>query len=284
MELTKNAYAKINLTLDLTGVLPNGYHGIFTAMQTVSLADEVRIKKLQTPEIIISSNKKNIPLDMSNTAFKAAKLFFEETQKKDGAEIYIQKNIPSEAGLAGGSADAAAVLSLLNEMYDFPLSEKQLLEIAVKIGADVPFCVRGSTQLCQNIGEVMSALPDFKSYVVIAKPEEGVSTKEAFSRFDNASELKHPDNQSFLFYAANGDYKNALCNAFNIFELLTDVKQGQYIKDAMNKNGAFYSSMSGSGSSYFGLFDSLEKAKECENELRENVYFTCVCETVNRKN
>ena len=279
---TKKAYAKINLTLDLTGVLPNGYHPIFTLMQTVSLCDEIGLEITDSGVIEIEAEDKNIPLDMSNTAYKAAALFLEKIGKSNtGVKIYIDKKIPSQAGLAGGSADAAAVLSLLNEHFSFPLSEKALLAIALKVGADVPFCVKGKTQLCQNIGEVMSELPAFSAFVVIAKPEEGVSTKEAFARFDTSESIRHPDNNSFLFYASIGEYKKALENAFNIFEQLSEVKQGEYIKETMKKHGAYYASMSGSGSAFFGLFDTKEDAEKCERELRENVYFTCVCETVN---
>lgn len=279
---TKKAYAKINLTLDLTGVLPNGYHPIFTLMQTVSLCDEIGIEITDSGVIEIEAEDKNIPLDMSNTAYKAAALFLEKIGKSDtGVKIYMDKKIPSQAGLAGGSADAAAVLTLLNEHFSFPLSEKELLSIALKVGADVPFCVKGKTQLCQNIGEVMSELPAISAFVVIAKPEEGVSTKEAFARFDTSENIRHPDNNGFLFYASRGEYKKALENAFNIFEQLSDVKQGEYIKETMKKHSAFYASMSGSGSAFFGLFDSREAAEKCERELRENVYFTCVCETVN---
>lgn len=279
---TKKAYAKINLTLDLTGVLPNGYHPIFTLMQTVSLCDEIGVEITGTGVIEIESEEKNIPLDMSNTAYKAAALFLEKIGKSDvGVKIYIDKNIPSQAGLAGGSADAAAVLNLLNEHFSFPLSEKELLALALKVGADVPFCVKGKTQLCQNIGEVMSELPAFSAFVVIAKPEEGVSTKEAFARFDKSENISHPDNDNFLFYAARGEYKKALENAFNIFELLSVVEQGEYIKETMKKYGAYYASMSGSGSAFFGLFDSYEDAQKCEKALSDKVYFTCVCETVN---
>ncbi len=279
---TKKAYAKINLTLDLTGVLPNGYHPIFTLMQTVSLCDEIGVEISDSGLIEIESDEKNIPLDMSNTAYKAAKLFLEATDKSGtGVKIRIEKNIPSQAGLAGGSADAAAVLTLLNEHFSFPLSEKELLGIALKVGADVPFCVKGKTQLCQNIGEVMSELPAFSAFVVIAKPEEGVSTKDAFARFDKSENIVHPDNNSFLFYASRGEYKKALENAFNIFENLSEVKQGEYIKETMKKHGAYYASMSGSGSAYFGLFDTFEAAEKCEKVLKEKVFFTCVCETVN---
>ena len=282
---TKKAYAKINLTLDLTGVLPNGYHPIFTLMQTVSLCDEVAVEINDSGVIEIESDNRNMPLDMSNTAYKAAALFLEKTaDTSTGVKIRIDKKIPSEAGLAGGSADAAAVLNLLNEHFSYPLSEKELLGIALKVGADVPFCVKGKTQLCQNIGEVMTELPAVSAFVVIAKPEEGVSTKEAFARFDESENISHPNNDNFLFYAARGEYKKALENAFNIFELLTPVAQGEYIKEIMKKHGAYYASMSGSGSAFFGLFDSIEDAQKCEKELRDNVYFTCVCETLNKCN
>lgn len=278
METVVKAYAKINLTLDLTAVLPNKYHGIFTVMQSVGLYDNVTIKT-GSEGLRLSCSEKYIPCDDRNTAFKAARLFYERAGITPECDIYIKKVIPSGAGLAGGSADAAAVLKGLNNIYPGVLSHKDIMEIALQVGADVPFCYVGGTRLCQNIGEVLSFLPPLTAHVLIVKPYERVSTKDAYARFDSAESITHPDNDSFLFYAAQGDYREAVKYASNMFEALSDVKSGKEIKDTMNNNGAWFSSMSGSGSAYYGLFETEEAARKCAELLRGKAENVFVCRT-----
>ncbi len=278
MELRLKAYAKINLTLDLTGILPNKYHGIFTLMQSVGLYDTVTIKT-GTRGLSLRCSEKYIPCDDRNTAYKAARLFYEKAGLEPDCEIYIKKVIPSGAGLAGGSADAAAVLKGLNSLYPDKLTHRDIMNIAFSVGADVPFCYVGGTKLCQNIGEIMSALPSLYSDVLIVKPYERVSTKDAYARFDSAQSISHPDNDSFLFYAARGDYKEAVKYAENMFETLSDVKSGKEIKEIMNGCGAWFSSMTGSGSCYFGLFDYPEDAKKCAGLLKEKAENVFICKT-----
>ncbi len=277
MEVRLKAYAKINLTLDLTGILPNSYHGIFTCMQSVGLYDSVTVKKAEEG-ITLRCSEKYIPCDMRNTAYKAAALFLSKAGITEGCEIYIKKVIPSGAGLAGGSADAAAVLKGLSVIYPDALSHKDIMQTALEVGADVPFCYIGGTRLCQNIGEIMSPLPPLHTNVLIVKPRERVSTKDAYQRFDTAESISHPDNDSFLFYAAKGEYKEAVKYSENLFEDLSDVSSGKEIKEILSSHGAWFSSMSGSGSSYYGLFDSDEDMRKCAAVLRnkaENV-FCCV--------
>lgn len=278
METVVKAYAKINLTLDLTAVLPNKYHGIFTVMQSVGLYDNVIIKTGK-PGLQLSCSEKYIPCDDRNTAYKAARLFYEKAGMDPECEIYIKKVIPSGAGLAGGSADAAAVLKGLNNIYPGKLSYRDIMEIALSVGADVPFCYVGGTRLCQNIGEILSFLPPMFSHVLIVKPFERVSTKDAYARFDSAENITHPDNDSFLFYAARGEYKEAVKYASNMFESLSDVKSGKEIKAVMNECGAWFSSMSGSGSAYYGLFDSEENAVKCAELLKGKAENVFVCRT-----
>lgn len=278
METVVKAYAKINLTLDLTAVLPNKYHGIFTVMQSVGLYDNVTIKT-GSEGLRLACSEKYIPCDDRNTAFKAARLFYERAGITPECDIYIKKVIPSGAGLAGGSADAAAVLKGLNNIYPGVLSHKDIMEIALQVGADVPFCYVGGTRLCQNIGEVLSFLPPLTAHVLIVKPYERVSTKDAYARFDSAESITHPDNDSFLFYAAQGDYREAVKYASNMFEALSDVKSGKEIKDTMNNNGAWFSSMSGSGSAYYGLFETEEAARKCAELLRGKAENVFVCRT-----
>lgn len=278
MEQRLKAYAKINLTLDLTGVLPNKYHGIFTCMQSVGLYDSVNVRTGEKG-LKLRCSEKYIPCDDRNTAYKAARLFYERAGLEPECDIYIKKLIPSGAGLAGGSADAAAVLKALGNAYPGRLSHKELLKLCLEVGADVPFCYVGGTKLCQNIGEIMSPLPPLKSNVLIVKPFERVSTKDAYQRFDSAESISHPDNDSFLFYAARGEYEEAVKYASNMFEVLSSVPSGKEIKETMLSGGAWYSSMSGSGSAYFGLFGTYDEAKKCSelfNGRAENVF---VCTT-----
>ncbi len=278
MEITLRAYAKINLTLDLTGILPNKYHGIFTVMQSVGLYDTVTVKTGEQG-LTLRCSEKYIPCDDRNTAFKAARLFYEKAGFEPECDIYIRKVIPSGAGLAGGSADAAAVLKALTLIYPDKLSHRDILKLALEVGADVPFCYVGGTKLCQNIGEIMSPLPALFSDVLIVKPFERVSTKDAYQRFDTAENITHPDNDSFLFYAARGEYREAMKYASNMFETLSDVKSGEEIKSTMAQCGAWFSSMSGSGSAYYGLFESSEAAKKCADMLKGKAENVFVCRT-----
>lgn len=274
------AYSKINLTLDLTGRLPNGYHGIFTVMQTVSAGDKVAVTVRDGDGITVSCNEKKVPTDNRNTAYKAAQYYLAEARLSKAVEIYIEKIIPSEAGLGGGSADAAAVLKILDGMFPGRVSREKLFDAALSVGADVPFCLAGGTRLCQNVGEVMTELPQFKSYVVLAKPVEGVSTKAAYEKFDAGEKLVHPDNNSFLYYAATGKYNEALRFAGNIFEELAAPEAGSGIKKVMYDCGAYYSAMSGSGSAYFGLFDSEENAVLAAGVLGKTLPFAVCCKAV----
>ena len=278
MEITLKAYAKINLTLDLTGILPNKYHGIFTLMQSVGLYDTVTVKTGENG-IMLRCSEKYIPCDDRNTAFKAARLFYEKAGIEPECSIYIKKVIPSGAGLAGGSADAAAVLKGLSVIYKDVLSHRQIMDIALAVGADVPFCYVGGTKLCQNIGEIMSPVAPLMTNVLVVKPYERVSTKDAYMRFDTAEHISHPDNDSFLFYAARGEYKEAVRFAENMFETLSDVKSGREIKEIMLDSGAWFASMSGSGSAYYGLFDTPEAARECAARLQGKAENIFVCRT-----
>ncbi len=277
------AFAKINLILDLTGTLPDGYHAINTVMQTIGLCDRVSVDIADGGIIEITCSDETVPTDSRNTAFKAARLFFEDAGKPYGARIHIEKNIPHEAGLGGGSADAAAVLRALNEMMPNAVPEDGLFDIALKVGADVPFCLRGGTALCLNKGEVMAPLPFFDAVCVIAKPDVGVSTGKAFAKFDNAVNLRHPDVDGFVFHASRRDWRSAFLCASNIFEELTEIAEGAGIKNTLNESGAFFSSMTGSGSSYFGLFDDHRSACAAAEKLRRFVPFVTVCDTVSIK-
>ena len=280
MKHTQKAYAKINLTLDITSVLPDRYHGIFTAMQTVDLHDVVTVEPTGAPGITLTCSDETIPCDERNTAYKAATLFTAQAGLTEGTRVQIEKRIPSQAGLAGGSADAAAVLRALDALYPGRLTRQTLTDLGLRIGADVPFCLTGGTRLCLNKGEILARLPSLDAWVVLVKPEEDVSTKEAYARFDSAVDLFHPNNNEFLFYAAAGEYKKALAYACNTFEALCDLPCGAPIKAALYAGGAYYAAMSGSGSAFFGLFDEKDRAEATARRLGETYRRTYLCRTV----
>ena len=280
MKTEQKAYAKINLTLDITSVLPDGYHSIFTVMQTVGLYDDVTVETNDNGGVTLTCTDGAIPCDERNTAYQAAERFRQAAELHEGIAIHIEKRIPSQAGLAGGSADAAAVLRALDELFPGKLSEWQLYEIAFSIGADVPFCLAGGAKLCLNKGEIMAALPCLDAWAVLVKPEDNVSTKDAYARFDSAPDLFHPDNDKFLFYATKGEYKKALAYAANIFEDLCDLPCGSAIKSALYAGGAYYAAMSGSGSAFFGLFDDESAAEQTAKILRQKYTQTFFCKTI----
>lgn len=280
MKTERKANAKINLTLDITSVLPDGYHAIFTVMQTVDLCDTVTVETADGNDVTLTCTDKAVPCDERNTAHQAAARFRQAAGIDEGIAVRIKKRIPSQAGLAGGSVDAAAALRALDELFPGRLTEKQLYEIAFSIGADVPFCLAGGAKLCLNKGEIMASLPCLDAFAVLVKPEENVSTKDAYARFDNAADLFHPDNDKFLFYAAKGEYKKALAYAANTFEDLCDLPCGSAIKSALYAGGAYYAAMSGSGSAFFGLFDDEAAAENAAANLRQKYPQTFVCKTV----
>ena len=271
------AKAKINLFLEITGRLPNGYHTISTVMHQISLCDYVTLTETQTGKITITSDCDTMPLDERNIAYKCAALFFEAAGiENKGINIHIEKNIPMEAGLAGGSTDGAAVLKLLNEMFGSPFTVDELCKLGARTGADIPFCILGGTVLCEGIGEIMTPISPLPTcYILIAKGKEGVSTKWAYEQFDMMDDRKIVDNPMPELLEC-GDI-DSICRAiYNCFELL--VPSVAQIKDIMNKSGALGSMMSGSGTAVFGIFDSEEKMQAAYGKLKEKNISVFCCE------
>ncbi len=281
MKVTYKAAAKINLMLDILSTLPNGYHSLFMIMQSVSLFDKITVEKTQSGGIVLSSNEPKIPCDETNIAHKAAVAFFNYNNIDDrNVAIHIEKKIPFAAGLAGGSADGAGVIAALNDIYETNLSEIELCKIGVKVGADVPFCLTGGTRLAQNIGEVLSPLPDLKDcYIVLAKPEAGVSTGPAFAQFDKQG-VRHLDTGAMLFAAANGDFEAICAKTGNVFEQLIEVPQRVPIKAVMRDNGAVCACMSGSGPTVFGIFNEEKDAVSAYEQLKKDYEQVYVCQPV----
>lgn len=263
------APAKINLFLDITGKRENGYHEIASVMQTVDIFDYVKIEKADAITVRCSNNA----LDgESNIAYKAAMLFFEHSGINSGADIYIDKRIPMQAGMAGGSADAAAVLIGLNKIFDEHFTDEELCEIGAKCGADVPFSLMGGTMLAEGIGEKLSPIaPIPDCWLVIVKPSISMSTPESYKYYDEHGlfALEHPDKQKIITSIEQNDI-NTLCkNLYNVLEHTVEDPVIGEIKNEMLKLGALGSMMTGSGTAVFGIFDSVHAAVGAKNALSE---------------
>lgn len=261
------ANAKINLTLGITGKREDGYHLLDTVMQSVTLSDKLIITPTKGEITVIC---KKMPLKgEENIAYKAAKLFFGETEINKGAKIVINKNIPEAAGMGGGSADAAAVLIALNKLYGAGLSDERLEQLAVKLGADVPFFIRGGTQRAEGIGEILTPLKDFKKgYFVLAKCEKKPSTAEMYRRVDSENPPL-PETDNFIKALENDDYNSASKLFDNSFKC---VWKNCETYNKLKKAGAENIALSGSGPTWFGYFNDKKSAKTVFKQLKsENV-------------
>lgn len=274
------AYAKINLALDVVGKRQlDGYHLLKMIMQTIDLYDTIEVKKIEK-DIILKCNKNYVPLDNRNLAYKAAELFMDRFDIKSGVEINIDKNIPVSAGLAGGSTDAAAVLKAMNTVFEVGADKKVLEELALKIGADVPYCIDGGTALCEGVGEIITKLPSFKNYIlVLVKPPFGVSTKEVYGSLDIKKIYKHPDVDNIMKAMEEGNLEFVASNMKNVLENVTLRKHKilTSIKNEMIRMEALGSLMSGSGPSVFAFFDDMLKAQRCYDRMKskfDEVYIT----------
>ena len=279
MKITVKANAKINLLLDILGTLPNGYHDLYMLMQSVSLHDTVTVETDNSKKITLTCNIKDIPLDDSNTAVKAANAFFAYTGKENpGVKIYLEKTIPHAAGLAGGSADAAGVLVALKRLFMPELTDRQLIEIGSTVGSDVPFCALGGTMVAQGTGTILTYLPNLSiENIVIVKPDRSVSTGKAYSAFDSAEKVRHLDKTGIYNAVIEKDYDGIYSRCDNVFEQFIFVPERVPIKAIMRKYNAKCCCMSGSGPSIFGIFESAEDAEKAAEELKESYPNTFVC-------
>ena len=270
MEL--KALGKINLGLDVLGRRENGYHDVRMVMQTVYLYDQIRIEKTKKPGIELSTNLFYLPVNENNLAYQAADLLMKEFDVKEGVKITLDKHIPVAAGMAGGSSNAAAVLFGINRMFSLGLSQKELMERGVTLGADVPYCVMRGTVLAEGIGEILTPLPACpKCHVLIAKPPINVSTKFVYTNL-RANELTcHPDIDGQIRALQDGDLEAVCKKMGNVLETVTIPAYPiiQTIKDKMMQCGAVNAMMSGSGPTVFGIFNEREQAEKAAELLRE---------------
>ena len=269
------ALAKINLGLDVLRRREDGYHEVKMIMQTISLHDDLEIRRIKTPEIQVKTNLYYLPTNENNMVYKAAKLLMDEFGIKEGVAIQLKKRIPVAAGMAGGSTDGAAVLWGMNQMYGLGLSRQELMERGVKLGADVPYCVQRGTALAEGIGERLSVLPSMpKCTILIAKPGISVSTKFVYENL-HANDLKpeqHPDVDRMI-EAMKEKNLDLLCERMgNVLETVTIPAYPviQEIKEHMMACGAAGAMMSGSGPTVFGIFHSPVQAKAAMKDLKVN--------------
>lgn len=263
------SYAKINLTLDVLGRRPNGYHDVEMIMQTVSLYDLIIVDK-SDEDISISTNLKYLPVNEKNIAYKAAVVFFEHTKVSGGCKIMIHKNIPVAAGLAGGSGNAAAVLCALDKLYNTNLSLDTLKELGTTLGADVPYCITGGTALATGIGEIITPLPSIpKCTILMVKPPISVSTGAIYEAIDSAEILKRPDTEAMITAIKSGSISTISDNLSNVMGAVTEsmhpIVRG--IRRKMILNGALGAVMSGSGPTVFGIFPDYETAKKSHDSF-----------------
>ena len=263
--------AKINLSIDVLGKREDGYHLVEMIMQTIDLYDIIKITENKINEININSNSLDIPLNKNNIVYKAAKVLKDKFNIKNGLDIFIEKNIPVAAGMAGGSCNAAAVLVGLNKLWNLNLSEKELQEIGLTLGADVPFCISGNAALAQGIGEELTYIKGLSkdTSILVCKPNLFVSTKDVYQGLDLENIKDRPDNELLIKCLEKGNIKLLSENMVNVLETVTSKMHNEIadIEKIMLDNNALGSMMSGSGPTVFGLFEKEEDALKAKGEL-----------------
>jgi 4-diphosphocytidyl-2-C-methyl-D-erythritol kinase len=267
------AFAKLNLSLDVLGLMDDGYHAVRMVMQTVGLCDNIAIKLNDSGLVRAHSNLHYLPCDRRNIAVKAVELFFAETGMQGrGAEVHLKKRIPVCAGLGGGSSDAAAILRALNTVTGAGLTRSELETLGARLGSDVPFCIAGGTALAEGRGEVLRDLPPLpRCDVVICKPRFSISTPELFSKIDSRASRCRPDTDGILAALGARDLQGVAVRMYNVFE---DVLPPQFsaiyeIKRCLLDSGAIGAAMSGTGSAVFGLFEDRTAASTAYAKLHK---------------
>ena len=267
------AFAKINLGLDVLGKREDGYHEVRMIMQTIRMYDQLDMRKSVEPGIHLTTNKKYIPVDENNLVGRAAKLMMDTCGIIEGVSIHLHKVIPVAAGMAGGSSDAAATLVGMNRLFHCGLSKEKLMELGVQIGADVPYCVLRGTALAEGIGEKLTVLPPMPDcWILIGKPGISVSTKYVYTTLDLNTDTVHPDIDGMKKALEDGNLYGITERMGNVLQDVTipAYPEVERIKEQMKTLGAVNAMMSGSGPTVFGIFDNEEKAQEACQKLRES--------------
>jgi len=283
-QCTLKAFAKINLTLDVVGKRPNGYHDVQMIMQQIDLHDDVTLRK-QDKGIKLVTDSPFIPVDRRNIAYLAAEKMFKRYDIESGLHIQIDKRIPVAAGLAGGSTDAAAVIKGIDQLFNLNLKLEDMMEVGLELGADVPFCIMGGAALAEGIGEKLTPIGGLKEgWMVLSKPNIGVSTQEVYQRLKWDAINKHPDTDGMLEAIEQNDMHGVASGLCNVLE---EVTVGLYpavkeLKDRFHEYGAVGVLMSGSGPSVFAFFKNYDKAKKAHKNIARIYNQTYLVSTVNR--
>lgn len=285
--LIKKTPAKINLTLDVTGKLENGYHTLSMIMQSIDVCDELSFEKITDEEILFSMNKElpdKIPAE-KNLVYKAAKLMKDTFDIEGGFKIHLTKNIPAAAGLAGGSSDCAATLIGINELCGLGLDTEKLCEIGLKLGADVPFCIRKGTMLAEGIGEILTPLTPLTGVpVLLIKPDISISTPYVYKHLKLNELTYHPDNKAVISYIDDNDIKKIASSLSNVLEIVTIPENPiiDELKHYLTENGAIGSLMSGSGPTTFGIFEDMATAEKAYYKAKTDYpeFDVVLCQTI----
>ena len=286
MRVQEYAYAKLNLTLDVTAKRDDGYHDMLMVMQTVSVTDSIVLEQTGEKGIRASSNFRYIPTDERNLSVRAAGAYLNAVgEEKNGILIRMDKSIPVGAGMAGGSADAAAVLRGMNRLHGNRMNRRELEKLGEQVGSDVAFCVAGGTALARGRGEVLEDLtPMPDCAIVICKPGFSISTPELFRKLDQTGLRTHPDTAGMLSALESGNLKEISMRMFNVFEEVDDrrMRSEAEIKHVLLDYGALGAVMTGTGSAVFGVFGDETAAETCAAYLRSEHKFCHVARPVKR--
>ena len=268
------AHAKINLSLDIVGRREDGYHFVRMVMQSLALHDTLLLETCTDPGVWLTTDRRELAVDDSNLVHRAAARLLQMYCPGQGVRIHLEKRIPLSAGLAGGSTDAAAALRGMNDLFSLGLTEEALARLGVQLGADIPFCLCGGTALSEGIGEILTALPALPPcHILLAKPEKGMSTAEAYKAFDAETEVRHPDTDGQIRALQSGDLAGVAATLGNVLEQVTEVQypEVESIRQCMLREGALGARMSGSGPTVFGIFTEAEKAEKACSVLKKKL-------------
>lgn len=280
MKLQLDSYAKINLSLDVVRKRYDGYHEIRSVMQQIDLSDQLSFSENKNG-VIITCDNDQVPVDKSNLVYKAWEELSKLAKTKIGIRVHIKKRIPVAAGLAGGSTNCATALNALNKLWDLALTEKELMDIGIKIGADVPYCLMGGTALAEGVGEKLTQLRSFKDKsMLIANPGIQISTSYAYSKLELGKNKKNME--EILNCIDNMDIHCISKKMYNVMEdsIIPEHAQIGKLKEEMVKRGALGALMSGSGASVFGLYDDIDYLKFAEKKLKKEVPFIFSAKTI----
>lgn len=281
------ARAKINLSIDIKGILEDGYHDVEMVMQSINLSDYIIVRKAKEGFKITSSNA-DVPLDKRNIIYKTWELLKEKYRIESGVNIFLEKNIPVAAGMAGGSADSAAMFVGLNKLFNLGMNTDEMIEESKKLGSDIAFCIKGGTYLATGKGTDLEKLPslDKNIRVLICKPDTFVSTKRVYKKFDfmyekDFNSLQKPDNELLIEGLEEKNRKKIIDGMGNVLEPVTKswCRDIERIEETMNMFGSYATMMSGSGPTVFGFFNDYRSIKKCSNVLRKKYRQTYITST-----